>query len=333
MNEQKTSNIPTFQPCWISYLGAVSGVLKYFGKNYDIIDVGGYSGWSFLINVANESTCPSGPTAHKAYNDILKGTRTLGFEIRGYDENSPEDWEEISPEAQKERSKKLFDNFKKEFDEEQKPVILWGIPVPEYGIVYGYEGNSYLVSTFQHIQGLPDSPIPYDKIEAPGSLHYYSFGNEVKVDPEVRDKEAIERAIRMTEGETYAHENYTAGPEAFVEWAHILQTGIMGEELNYQGNSYVANCALEGRSTAIEFLKRLAIRYKDKPQSKHLIRASEEFSKSRDLLEEFVKLFPFAFEGEIPVDKRKPGAELILKIKPNELKAIEHFKEAVKEWE
>ncbi|MFX1278711.1 MAG: winged helix-turn-helix domain-containing protein [Promethearchaeota archaeon] len=338
ISENKTSYVPKFQSSWISYLGAVSGVLKSLGKKCSIIDVGGYSGWSFLVNVAKGSTCPSGPTAHKAYDEILKGTESLGFEMGFYTdrmtdwENAVVSLEEDTPEAQKERAKKFFNYFKKEFDENQSPVVLWGIPIPEYGIVYGYKGKSYLVSTFRHLQGIPETPIPYDKLEAPGYLHYFSFGKEVDVNTELKDKETIERAIRMAEGEAYTHENYVAGPDAFVEWANVLKTGKKGEDLIYHGNSYVANCALEGKQTAELFLKRLAERYKDKPQYEPLNKASNEYSKSKDLLAEFIKLFPFAFEGEMPEDKRKQGAELLLKIKPNELEAIEHLKEAAKVW-
>jgi DNA-binding HxlR family transcriptional regulator len=334
ISENKTSYIPKFQPCWISYLGAVSGILKSLGKNISIIDVGGYSGWSFLVNVAKGNTCPSGPTAHAAYDDILKGTQNLGFEIGwGYIDLNED--KEYTPEVQKERLKKLFNSFKKYFDENQKPVVLWGIPVPEYGIAYGYKDDSYIVSTFRHFQGIPETPIQYDKLEAPGALHYFSFGSEVHslTTPETGDKEAIERAINMAKGENYAHEDYVAGPEAFVEWANVLETGIKGEELVYHGNSYVANCALEGKETAIEFLKRISKRYNDQPQYEPLIKASNEFSKSKDLLAEFVKIFPFSFEGKFPEDKRKQGSDLLLKVKPNELKAIGHLKEAIKVWE
>ncbi len=334
MGENRTSNIPVYQKCWISYLGAVSGVLKSFGQECSIIDVGGYSGWSFFINVAKKDTCASGPTAHKAYDEILKGTQALGIEIKwGYKEETKYESEIDIDTPKRGQAKKLFDHFKKDFNENQKPIVFWGIPVPEYGIVYGYKDESYLVSTFRHYQGLPETPIPYDKIKAPGLLHYFSFDKQIDVDPKVRDKEAIERAIRMAEGKNYAHEDtYVAGPEAFVEWANVLQKGIKGENLIYFGNSYVANCALEGRSTTVEFLKRVATRYIDRPQYKPLIKASEEFSKSKDLLAKFVEIFPFTFEGEFPEDKRKKGTDLLLKIKPNEIKAIEHLKEAVNVW-
>ncbi|MFW9825690.1 MAG: winged helix-turn-helix domain-containing protein [Candidatus Thorarchaeota archaeon] len=338
ITEKKTSYIPEYQPCWISYLGAVSGILKVFGKEGNIIDVGGYSGWSFLVNVAKGSTCPSGPTAHKAYDEILTGTQALGFELAAYDDRSeygdiPEDWKDTPPEVRDERYKKFFNKFKEEFDKKQSPVVLWGIPIPEYGIAYGYKGDSYLVSTFRQLQGIPETPIPYNKLEAPGTLHYFAFGKELEVNPKDRDKEAIKRAIRMTEGETYAHDNYIAGPDAFVEWAMVLKTGKKEEELVYHGNSYVAQCALEGRYTAELFLKGLAKRYEDKSQYEQLIQACNEFSKSRDLLEEFVKIFPFGFGGKFPENKRKQGTALLLKIKPHELKAIEHLKEAVQVWD
>ncbi|MCP4762556.1 MAG: helix-turn-helix transcriptional regulator, partial [archaeon] len=37
------NNTPIYQGCWNSYLGAISGVLKSFGYDYDINAVGGYS--------------------------------------------------------------------------------------------------------------------------------------------------------------------------------------------------------------------------------------------------------------------------------------------------
>ena len=103
---------PVYQPCWISYLGAVSGILKSLGRNHDIIDVGGYSGWSFLINVSKGVTCPSGPTAHRAYSDILKGTEALGFSIEGYNDlgGFPSKEGELS-EKDSVRALKMFEAF------------------------------------------------------------------------------------------------------------------------------------------------------------------------------------------------------------------------------
>ena len=336
MKEREISNKPTYQPCWISYLGAVSGSLKALGKDYDVTDVGGYSGWSFLINVSKGVTCASGPTAHKAYKDILIGTQSLGFEIGGHDDPPciPAKEGEITQEEQQ-RFQKYFEIVKKEIIEKDRPLVLWGIPVPEYGIVYGFKDESYIVSTFRYLNNIPETPIPYDKLAAPGGLHYFSFGNELDIDQETADKEAIERAIKLTKGgPEITNENYVAGTEAFTEWATVLKN----EEIekgghNYHGNSYVAMCALEGRHTAVEFLNRLNERYSGKPQSDHLSKAAEEFAQTRDLLKEFAAIFPFAFEGDMSKESREQGATLLEQAIPHELEAVKNLEAALDFWE
>ena len=332
IDEKKVDSVPVYQPCWISFLGAASGILKSLGKDYDISDVGGYSGWSFLINVSKGTTCPSGPTAHKAYSEILKGASSLGYKIEGYgdEDNFPAE-EGIITENEKKRAKKFFELVKKEISENDKPVILWGIPVPEYGIAYGYQDDSYIVSTFRHLNNQPETNIRFDELKAPGGLHYFFFKEETKGVTEKTDKDSIRRAIKMTEGTTYALENYVAGPNALEEWANVLQEGDT-DSVIYHGNSYVGVCSLEGRATAVEFLDRLAKKYKGKPQSDFLIKASKEFKKSRDLLRKFINIFPFSFEGDLLKENREKGSEILREITPHEIKALEYLKEAYKNW-
>ncbi len=324
---------PIYQPCWISYLGAASGILKSLGKNHDVVDVGGYSGWSFLINVSKGVTCPSGPTAHKAYSDILKGTEALGFSIEGYDD--PGDFHsregELS-ENDKERAQKIFEAFKQALEKTDKPVILWGIPVPEYGIAYGYENDSYLVSTFRGLNNQPDEPIKFDKLHSPGALHFFSFNEEVGEITSQTDKDAIERALKLTRGgPSLTHDNYVAGPEAFTEWASILDEGSDDPHF-YHGTSYVAECALEGRITAVEFLIRFMQKYEGKKHAQFLKQASEEFTQSLKLIKEFNSIFPFAFQGDMTAEMRNKGAKLLRKVKPHELNAIEFLRDAVYNW-
>ena len=162
-----------YQPAWLSYLASVTGVLKYYGLNVKLEDVAGYSGYSFLLNMAEAFTCPSGPTAHPEpiWEDVHKGISPLGATITHWFENEsfPETEFAVSSRDQK-RSKVLFEKVKSVIDVTGHPIIIWGIPVPEYGIVKGYEKDSYIVSTFRHLNNIPDSPIKYDALQAPGCL-------------------------------------------------------------------------------------------------------------------------------------------------------------------
>ena len=335
VGEFQISNTPTYQKCTLSIVGAVSGVLKSLGRDYDVVDVSGYSGWSFIINITKGKTCPSSVFCIEDWDDTTKGMETLGCKICMY--RDPESYEYYSGEPsdeERERAKKFFEQVKKELETKDKPVIIWGIPHPEYAIVYGYKDDTYLASSSNIVYGNPDVPFKYDELKAPGGLQYFTFSKELEVDSDQRDKEAITRAIRRTEGGQHTDESgaeFISGPEALIEWAAILKKGEV-EALDYLGNGYIATVAFEGRSNAVEFLKRLAERYKDRPQSEQLTRAADAFAKTQAFLRDYLKVFPYTVKGEMTEEKRRQGAKLLLKAKPHELKAIEHLQEAQKIW-
>jgi DNA-binding HxlR family transcriptional regulator len=322
-----------YQPCWISYTGAVAGCLRALGIDCDIVDVGGHSGYAFLINVAKGITCPSGPTAfpEKTWKQIRDATEELGWTIEtlAYEGSYPE--KEGAPTPKEiEKAQKIFDKIKQEIDERDRPVVLWGLVVPEYGIVKGYEGNSYIVSTFRSLTGQPENPILFYDLKAPGCLDVLFFRDKIKRRDETADKEALRRAINFASAKVPILSNYAAGPAGFDEWANVLET-LPEEKQNYHGNSYVGACYCEGRELCAQFLKRLAKKYPGK-QSKHLLKAADCYEKGWKLMKEFTQLFPFKFQGDISLANRKKGAELLRKAKPNEEEAIQHMKKAFEEW-
>ena len=358
MERKEVKIKPIYHPCWISYLGSTSGILKSLGKDYDVVDTGGYSGWSFFINVMKGKLCPSAPTAHHAYLHMNSGISDLGFDIESYHipRNFPSKEGELS-EADEKNAKQLFDAVKAKIDETNRPVILWGIPIPEYGIVYGYTEDSYLVSTLRRLNNNHDDPIKYNEIQAPGWMHFFSFNEITSVLESQRDKDAIIRAFNFTTGQIklayskYADEEgkpvpiksleensvyltsekYITGPEAFIEWAEVLET-VGDDPHSYHGNSYLAECALEGRLTAVEFLIRFKQKYTGKRQSEYLNKAALAFTESLKLLREFNSLFPFGFQGDMSVEKRRKGAKILRKIEPHESNAIEHLRSALFNW-
>jgi DNA-binding transcriptional ArsR family regulator len=328
--EKLVSSEPVYQPCWISYLGAVTGVLKSLGKERDMIDVGGYTGYAFLTNVAKGMTCPSGPTATKAWDLFMPATSVLGFKTKVYIDHPCFPQSKPLSAEDHARASKLFKVVKGSI-ETDRPVVLWGLSVPEYGIVKGYKGDSYLVSTYRRLMGKPDDPIRFDALDSPGCLHAIMFREEMPAISEKDDKDSIKRAIRVADGARLTHKNYVAGPEAFEEWASVLEKGKK-EALIYHGNSYVAACYSEGKGLAATFLSRLARRYKDRPQARHLLDASKEYETSEGLMKQFTKLFPFGFKGDMSIEKCRKGAELLRQVKPHEVAAIAHMEKAVEAW-
>jgi DNA-binding HxlR family transcriptional regulator len=322
-----------YLPCWLSYTGAIAGSLRALGVDCDTVDVGGYSGYAFIINVAKGITCPSGPTAlpPETWKRIHKGTESLGWTIEHYE--YPHDYpaKEGPPTPQEiEVARKLFEKIKREIDERDRPVVLWGLVAPEYGIVKGYEGNSYITSTFRSLNNQPEDPILFYDLKAPGCIDAFFFRDRVERDAAVTDREALKRAINFA-ANVPTLENYVGGPAALDEWANILEN-LPEEKQNYMGNSYVGACICEGRAMSAEFLKRLSTKYHG-IQSKHLQKAAECYKKGAKLMEEFTRIFPFKFQGEMKLEDRKKGAEILRKVKPFEEEAIKHMKKALEEWE
>jgi len=319
-----------YQPCWLSYTGAMAGSLRSLGVNCDMVDVGGYSGYAFLINVSKGMTCPSGPTAlpPETWTQIHRGTEKLGWTIKHYEYPESYPKKEGHPTSEEiEVARKLFAKIKQEIDQRNRPVVLWGLVVPEYGIVNGYEGESYLTSTFRSLMRKPETPVPFHDLKAPGCIDALFFRDQIKIDAEAVSKEGVKKAVRFASAEVPVLDNYVAGPAALLEWANVLER-VPEEKQNYHGNSYVGACVAEGRAISSEFLRRIAGKYKGK-QSEHLLEASESYGKGAKLMDEFTKIFPFKFKGDMKLGERKRGAEILRKAKLFEDDAIKSLKKAV----
>jgi DNA-binding HxlR family transcriptional regulator len=332
LNKKIISKKTEYLPCWLSYTGAITGSLKALGVDCDAVEVGGYSGYAFLINVSKGVTCPSGPTAlpPKTWKQIHRGTESLGWTIEHYE--YPHDYpaKEGNPTPQEiEIAKKLFEKIKREIDERDRPVVLWGLVAPEYGIVKGYEGDSYITSTFRTLDKKPEDPINFYDLKAPGCIDAFFFRDKVDVDAAEADREALERAINFAAANVPILSNYVGGPAALDEWANVLEN-LPKEKQNYMGNSYVGACVAEGRWMSREFLNRLAKKYHGE-QLKHLQEASECYEKGWKLMEQFMQIFPFKFQGEMKLEDRKKGAEILRKVRPFEEQAIKHMKKALEE--
>lgn len=331
LNKKIITKKAEYQHCWLSYTGAMAGSLKALGEDCNIVDIGGYSGYAFIINVSKGQTCPSGPTALKTWKQIIKGTESLGWSIEHYEYPTSYPAKEGEPTPEEiEIVRKLFERIKREIDERDRPVVLWGLVVPEYGIVNGYEGNSYLTSTFRRLSnpGKDEDPIPFHDLKAPGCIDAFFFRDRVKLDPPSIDKAALERALNFATANMPILKNYAAGPPALDEWANVLEN-LPEKEQNYMGNSYVGACVAEGRWIAAEFLKRITKKFAGE-QMKNLGKAAKAYEEGAQLMERFTKIFPFQFHGEMKLDDRVEGARILREVKPLEEKGISHMKKAVK---
>lgn len=318
-----------YPPCWLSYLGAMAGCLRYLGVKCGTVEVGGTSGYSFLINVSEGETCPSGPTAlhMSTFRKMVRGTEDLGWKLDVYTYPHTYPAKEGRPNAREiELARAIFERVKKEIDDRQRPAVLWGLGAPEYGIVSGYQGDSYIVRTFMGsvTPGKQEDLIRYHDLKAVGCIDAFFFSRKLRVSPKKVREAALARALAFAEGDVQVQSHYVAGPPALDEWADVLQS-VDDAGQNYMGNSYVGACVREGREISSQFLKRVAKKLPSQ-QARHLLLASESYRRGSRLMLSFTKTFPFRSKGGMPFLKRKKGAQLLRKTRVEEESAIKHMK-------
>jgi len=326
MSGNKTvSNRALYQPCWVSYNGAMAGCLTALGVECGPVDVGGWSGYAFLVNVEKGRASPAGPTAHGAWPEIVKGTELLGYELIHWFEDIPYPSAGEKPSPQDvERAGRLFDKVRRDIDEHDRPVVLWGLYAPEYGIVNGYDGNSYLVSTFRGAIGQPEGPVLYYDLRAPGCLDMYSFGRRKKISRKEAVDEALARAARFAQGEVDVMPGFVSGPGAITEFADILASGSK-QALDYMGVSYPVQCFAESRWMCVRFTQSLAKESKGR-RREELEEASRGYAKEAKLGQDLAALFPFGLEGELSAESCRRGTALLRDARLVEEENVKHLK-------
>ena len=345
LTENKVRSIPTFEPTWMSFNGAIAGVLKSFGEKIDAVDVGGYSGNAFLLNVSTKNTHVSAPTTHAFWEEVHKGTESMGYTLNGYWDAGaffPGQSESLEDTTRLEK----LQNYVKSQINQNNPVVLWGPGAAEFGIVYGYNEKEYLVSTFRQGINIPDDPVTFDAIVSPGGLWAYHLGTNKKEMSEVHDKDAIARAVRMLSGTDLKggtpgtpskdgwqvdKMEFVGGIRSYDTWIAHLEEG--GDKVIYMGNSYVANCTRENKEDAAAFLKRFANKYSNREFSQDLLRASEFYSEIAKLLKSFCDLYPFAMSGETSDETNSKAADILKEVVPLEKKAFEALVNVRDNWD
>ncbi|MGQ9708126.1 MAG: hypothetical protein ACUVUR_04550 [bacterium] len=269
--------------CWVSYTGAVTTVLRERGIKCDITDVAGMSGYAFIVNIHPE-LLPTGPVAFD-WEVLIEGTQALGIQTelvaveRGGDEGL---------------FAELFTRVREEIDS-GRCCIVWGASdAPEFGVVYGYNNDCYVVLAADNKKGGNQRQlIKYNEIKALWRIAAVFFNEKLKMDKQKQEQRAIIRAVKLLRGlhSCFAAE-YHYGTNAFQTWSEAIDKG----RFNPLGHTYNIMCYHELQMCAASFCQRLANRW-NKPKE-DLREAGESFRRSFERLEEIKRITPMA-ENEI----------------------------------
>ncbi|MBY9001344.1 MAG: winged helix-turn-helix transcriptional regulator [Candidatus Heimdallarchaeota archaeon] len=325
-----------FQKHNLTLVGAMTGALKALGCKITVDEVAGFTGYGFLINVPKDGLWSSSPTSHKGFKIILQAISKFGWKIKRYSEEEalPSDFSYSKPLSMRDevRARNIFEMIKKEIDKDL-PVVLWGVHVPEYGIVTGYKNDNYIVSSIHTLDERFRNQIPYNKLDAEGAVNVYMF--EEKIDQKIESeehKESIKRAIKFAGSRKLANDSFISGIEAYDTWIAHLDKGIT-EETKYFGNIYMINSYLDSRKSVVEYLGKLIKIYRGTPQITELYQTFYEYQKSVKIYNQLSTLFPRRGLETVTDEKCKRAINLLGLLKKHESEAIDCMKKAVEIWE
>ena len=127
-----------WQGTWLTWVGATTMCLNALGEDCDPIDVSGFSGYAFALSI-NEGLCPSGPTMLE-WASLGTGVLTsLGRTVKTFFSGDCFVGE-FRNDRTRAHARLAFEMATREI-EAGRPCVVWGLGVPEFGVVRGIEGD------------------------------------------------------------------------------------------------------------------------------------------------------------------------------------------------
>jgi DNA-binding HxlR family transcriptional regulator len=333
IKEKRVSKVGVYQPHGLSYPAAISGALQAIGEKWDVDDVTAFSGYGFLINTSTERICLSGPTALAVWNIIQEATELLGWKLKHYidQEGFPSNPDPSQPldERDEKRARKVFEIVKNAIDIHDRPVVIWGIPLPEYGIVNGYQKDFYLVSTFRTLLEQEETPIAYNKIQAPGCMEVFIFEKKISSPTDNDYRDSLVRGLRMAKGVSL--DGYASGLEAYdTLQEQLIETPV--EEIDPFAFGYLVDSYYCGRDSVHKYLKKLSEKYSKQNFTQYLIKATETYGKISQQYKVLQEHFPLFGEQDLSLENRRICAKLLNEIKDLEKQAISDLERCLENW-
>ncbi len=270
---------------------------------------------------------------------ILNAVSRLGYQLHGYyDEQAfPTYYGTISLQDI-DRAKRLFEAIKQEMKRYQKPAALFGILLPEYGIVNGCFQDYYMVHAYQKDMGYSGFPCQFYSLKTTNYMHTVFVREESAPLTDNDYKIALERAISFAANGTNGQQQQQqeiqlTGPQIFEEWAELLESNeVILNKLNPQANAFLGKYYAENKRHCAEFLHTLKEKYANKTFSFGIQKAAAQYQEIAEKMEEFASFFPFNLGEPSSFFGREKGATLLREIKSLEEKAIRFMQDSISMW-
>ncbi len=235
-------------PCRSTVLSALRACLSAAGDDRTLAQVAGLTGLAFHLNV-DERISPSGVSAYPWAQELPRMVSRLGYDVSVV---YSDDEDPSFAAAQTTAVEQAIDAAWR-----GAPSLLWGVHLPEFGIVRGFDAAKrvLLVSGVLDGRGGPDS-IPQDRIgrgDVP-ILLLATLGARTDVDPREAHRASLRHVLRHAHNLGPRMGGFTAGLDALRAWYAALDSG----EIDPAGHAYTLQVTAERRAGVAPFLREAA---------------------------------------------------------------------------
>ena len=227
---------------WVTHLGCLQGCLHYLGVDVSDGWLFGATGHAFVLNVHDE-LCPSGPTAWKA-EPIHRLGKGLGYGIDlALAFKAQEDFG-AKQELAWQKTRAAIDAG--------LPCYGWELDIPEYYVIFGYDGGGY------HFKGPGcddgKGPKPWRSVGDTriGVLEMYVVKPGSRAEDVAVVKAALQFAVDFArDASPWTFDGYTGGLAGYDTWITSLEKG----SADGFGAAYNTAVWSECRTHAVAFLR------------------------------------------------------------------------------
>ncbi len=318
----------TYESNWTSAVGALAGVLQALELDQPIRQVSALSGHAFRLAITSGpdgAIGADGPN-HFSAGSALKLYENLGWRFEAIEASAGEDRFDSRRQQALKQLRRAIDHG--------RPVIAFGLHLPQFGIVRGYDGDDLIAATTvsgQYGERIPASQWPSPA--RPQPLRVFIPEKRVKTDR----ASVLARLLRFAcdyavAGESDAVDGVptaATGMAAYERWAQLLESGAV---ISPHGQSYCVQALQSARSDAAAFFRSVSQLYPGR--SLAWTEAANAYGLIVLELSRMATLFPYPNGGDVlSTGSRRAGAAYVRRAGAAEALAVARVAElAGKRW-
>ena len=303
---------------WTSAAGAIHGAVSYTDKKHlTLVDVMGFTGHAFRMNIDPEKINIAGPTSFPGGYILRRNLCNLGFTSCLADAMAP-----VPPEKVEQTIALVQDSIDRGI-----PAISFDLFIPEFGLIYGYDEERQL---FYAKDVSKDGTLSYAEFADTkiGVLFVTTISESLPHSKYEMLRMALDMIVDHARGREWTHvfkDRFAQGLAGYDAWIGVMERRGADEH----GNAYNTAVVADAREFAVRFLRDLAARWDGANVVERTVRAraaeaAEHYATVAEAFAELRSMFPFP-QGGNPKDPKTAdhAIGLLKRAKEAETKGVE----------